>query len=369
MPWRAGSRSRRRASGGRGPQAVGPRDLRRTVEPARPAPDRQRQRAGRGRITCRLSRGSAPTTAACSTAPPGGRGGSGGCSNIGRTKPRCCRWRCIRCCAGGWPGPSAARSAGEASRPMPASARPEAEAILDRIRGGGAARRLGFRGGQGQERLVGMGRHQARPGMAVLGRPHHHRDPARQLRAGLRPHRAGHSRRDPGAADAGRGRGAAGAGRACRARRSGIATETDLRDYFRLKPEAARRAVAELVEEGVLVPAAVEGWRQARLSAPRRPPAAPDRGPGPARAVRSPGLGARPRPSGCSASATGSRSTRPPRSGCTAITSCPSCSTRRWSPGSTSRPTASARGCWCRRRRWSRARRRRRARGSPPSSS
>ncbi len=42
----------------------------------------------------------------------------------------------------------------------------------------------------------------------------------------------------------------------------GIATETDLRDYFRLKPEAARRAVAELVEEGVLRPVAVEGWRR-----------------------------------------------------------------------------------------------------------
>jgi uncharacterized protein YcaQ len=40
----------------------------------------------------------------------------------------------------------------------------------------------------------------------------------------------------------------------------GIATETDLRDYFRLKPEPARRAVAELVEEGVLLPAQVEGW-------------------------------------------------------------------------------------------------------------
>jgi uncharacterized protein len=39
----------------------------------------------------------------------------------------------------------------------------------------------------------------------------------------------------------------------------GIATETDLRDYFRLKPEAARRAVTELVEDGVLRPAAIEG--------------------------------------------------------------------------------------------------------------
>jgi hypothetical protein len=40
----------------------------------------------------------------------------------------------------------------------------------------------------------------------------------------------------------------------------GIATETELRDYFRLKPEAARRAVAELVEARVLIPAQVEGW-------------------------------------------------------------------------------------------------------------
>ncbi len=40
----------------------------------------------------------------------------------------------------------------------------------------------------------------------------------------------------------------------------GIATETDLRDYFRLKPDVARIAVAELVEQSVLVPVAVEGW-------------------------------------------------------------------------------------------------------------
>ncbi len=41
----------------------------------------------------------------------------------------------------------------------------------------------------------------------------------------------------------------------------GIATSGDLRDYFRLKPEAKPR-IDELVEEGELIPVAVEGWRQ-----------------------------------------------------------------------------------------------------------
>jgi uncharacterized protein YcaQ len=41
----------------------------------------------------------------------------------------------------------------------------------------------------------------------------------------------------------------------------GIATETDLRDYFRLRPVDARARVAELVEAGELVPASVPGWR------------------------------------------------------------------------------------------------------------
>ena len=42
----------------------------------------------------------------------------------------------------------------------------------------------------------------------------------------------------------------------------GVATATDLRDYFRLSPEPFRRAIAELVEEKILLPVAVEGWRQ-----------------------------------------------------------------------------------------------------------
>jgi uncharacterized protein YcaQ len=46
------------------------------------------------------------------------------------------------------------------------------------------------------------------------------------------------------------------------ARALGIATETDLRDYFRLDVKDSKARIAELVEDKRLIPVTVKGWRQ-----------------------------------------------------------------------------------------------------------
>jgi uncharacterized protein YcaQ len=46
------------------------------------------------------------------------------------------------------------------------------------------------------------------------------------------------------------------------ARALGIATEAELRDYYRLAPDVNRRAVAELEDAGILEPVVVTGWNR-----------------------------------------------------------------------------------------------------------
>lgn len=61
------------------------------------------------------------------------------------------------------------------------------------------------------------------------------------------------------------------------ARALGVATSGDLRDYFRLPLEDARRALNELLEDGKLMQLSVESWRQPaytvpEIRLPRKPP-------------------------------------------------------------------------------------------------
>ena len=56
----------------------------------------------------------------------------------------------------------------------------------------------------------------------------------------------------------------------------GVATEGDLRDYFRMPVAETKARLAELVEAGALAPVTVQGWRQPAFLAPGSRAARPD---------------------------------------------------------------------------------------------
>ena len=163
--------------------------------------------------------------------------------------------------------PVAGRGAGS-SRDRPAFI----DEVLERIRDERADHRRRPRAARRAEGpVVGLGRRQARPRVPVPpragGRPpaaQRLRPPLRPARAGAAGGRAGRRRRRPRPRPA----------RSCStwpAARSAWRTLEDLTDYHRQGTQPCRPLVAELVEEGRLLPAARRGLEPAGLRPPPTP--------------------------------------------------------------------------------------------------
>ena len=204
---------------------------------------------------------------------------------------RSCHWRCIPCCAGEWRARNGARPAGRACGSSARERRAEAEALLERIRAEGpsAASDLEEKRGrsgwwqwgdakQALEWLFWTGRITTATRRGSFERVYDLSE--RVIPAEIR------ALPTPNEKEAQR----ALIERAARA--LGVATEAELRDYFRLGPHEARAAIESLVEAGALAPVEVPGW--ARLAWLHRDARRPRRiyARSLLRALRSPRLGA-----------------------------------------------------------------------------
>ena len=133
------------------------------------------------------------------------------------------------------------------------------------------------------------------------------------------------------------------------ARASGVATLEDLADYHRQRTQACRPLVAELVEDGRLLPGRRSRGGRARRSSTATPRCrAPGRSSGAAQPVRLTGVEPRSQRAAVRLPLPHRDLHRRRRSGSTATTCCRTCSATAWSAASTSRPTAPPACCACR---------------------